>query len=140
MGACVRVDASTTSKGGVGFVSAVHPEERKVDVKYNENAIGITNSSPFIDEGRLHAHVYAPSDDNGTRSGRHRGAAVAVVVTPPPPPRARAVVGSRKRKRPKSRSIYDAIKESRSGPSSEGPHPVLQMLKVGKENKEQGWL
>ena len=55
MGACVRVDASTTSKGGIGFVSAVYPEERKVDVKYNENAIGITNSSPFIDEGRLHA-------------------------------------------------------------------------------------
>ena len=141
MGACVRVDASTTSKGGIGFVSAVHPEQRKVDVNYNENAIGIINSSPFIDEGRSHAHVYAPSDDTGTtRSGCHRGAAVvsgrrrrAAVVTPPPPPRA-----VQKRNRPKN--IDNAIKESRSWLSSEGPHPVLQMLKEGKENKEQGWL
>ena len=141
MAACVRVDASTTSKGGIGFVSAVHPEQRKVDVNYNENAIGIINSSPFIDEGRSHAHVYAPSDDTGTtRSGCHRGAAVvsgrrrrAAVVTPPPPPRA-----VQKRNRPKN--IDNAIKESRSWLSSEGPHPVLQMLKEGKENKEQGWL
>ena len=73
MGACVRVDASTTSKGGVGFVSAVHPEDRKVDVKYNENSIGIINSSPFISEARLHPHIYAESNDTGnTRSGRRR--------------------------------------------------------------------
>ena len=58
MGACVRVDPSTTSKGGIGFVSAVHTEERKVDVKYNENSIGIINSSPFIDEERLHAQSF----------------------------------------------------------------------------------
>ena len=144
MGACVRVDASTTSKGGVGFVSAVHPEDRKVDVKYNENATGITNFSPFIDEGRLHAHVYAPSDDTGTtRSGRRRGAAVVsgrrqgaatAVVTPPPPPR--AVVGSRKRNRPKN--IFDAFKASRYWQG--GPHPVLTHLKEGKENKEPGWM
>jgi hypothetical protein len=41
MGACVRVDPSSTSQGGVGFVSAVHTEERKVDVEYNENSIGV---------------------------------------------------------------------------------------------------
>ncbi|OEU05754.1 hypothetical protein FRACYDRAFT_258384 [Fragilariopsis cylindrus CCMP1102] len=70
-GACVRVDPCSTSKGGIGFVSAVHPEQRKVDVNYIENAIGISNSSPFITEARLHYHVYAPSDDTGTtRSGR----------------------------------------------------------------------
>jgi hypothetical protein len=147
IGACVRVDASTTSKGGVGFVSAVHPEDRKVDVKYNENAIGITNSSPFIDEGRLHAHVYAPSDDNGTRSGRHRGAAVVsgrrrgaaatAVVTPPPPPR--AVVGSSKRKRNEPKNIYETLAASTSWVSSTGPHPVLNHLKEGRE-KDAGWM
>ncbi|MGK3737396.1 MAG: hypothetical protein ACI90V_004241 [Bacillariaceae sp.] len=48
MGACVRVDPSSTSQGGVGFVSAVHTEERKVDVEYNENSIGVIKLSPFI--------------------------------------------------------------------------------------------
>ena len=54
IGACVRVDSSTTSQGGVGFVTAVYTEERKIDVNYIGNSLGIVNSSPFIDEGRLH--------------------------------------------------------------------------------------
>ncbi|OEU10424.1 hypothetical protein FRACYDRAFT_247520 [Fragilariopsis cylindrus CCMP1102] len=107
--------ANTTSQGGVGFVTAVHTEERKIDVNYNENAIGITNSSPFIDEARLHPHVYAPSDDTGTRSGRHRGAALvsgrrqAAVVTPPPPPRAvpdPALTAARKQRADVGQSIF----------------------------------
>ncbi|OEU14225.1 hypothetical protein FRACYDRAFT_240759 [Fragilariopsis cylindrus CCMP1102] len=109
IGACVRVDATTTSQGA-----------------------------------RLHPHVYAPTDDTGTRSGRHRGAAVvsgrrrgAAVVTPPPPPRA---VRSRKRKRNKPKNIYETLEASTTWLSSEGPHPVLNHLKEGKENKKPGWL
>ena len=59
MGVCViRVDLSTTRQGGAGFVLAVHVEERKVDIDYIENSIGIVNSSPFIDEGRLHPQSF----------------------------------------------------------------------------------
>ena len=36
LGAYVSVDPSPSSQGGVGFVTAVHPEERKVDVNYIE--------------------------------------------------------------------------------------------------------
>ena len=36
-GAYVRVDPSSTSRGGVGFVTSVHAKERRVDVKYDEN-------------------------------------------------------------------------------------------------------
>ena len=38
LGAYVRVDPCSTSKGGV----AVHTEERKVDVNYIANSIGIS--------------------------------------------------------------------------------------------------
>ena len=58
IGAYVRVDPCSTSQGGVGYVTAVHPEERKVNVNYIANSIGIINSSPFIDEGRLHAQSF----------------------------------------------------------------------------------
>ncbi|OEU10423.1 hypothetical protein FRACYDRAFT_247519 [Fragilariopsis cylindrus CCMP1102] len=132
--------ANTTSQGGVGFVTAVHTEERKIDVNYNENAIGITNSSPFIDEARLHPHVYAPSDDTGTRSGRHRGAALvsgrrqAAVVTPPPPPRA---VRSRKRERNEPKNIYETLAASTSWVSSTGPHPVLQTVKEQRRTRNK---
>ena len=66
------VDPSTTSQGGIRFVTAVHTEEKKVDVNYNENSIGIINASPFITEARLHPHVYAPFDGGTTRSGHRR--------------------------------------------------------------------
>ena len=36
IGAYIRVDPCSTSKGGVGFVTTVHIEERKVDVNYIE--------------------------------------------------------------------------------------------------------
>ena len=39
MGVCVRVDPSTTNQGGIGFVFAVHTEERKVDIDYIENSL-----------------------------------------------------------------------------------------------------
>ena len=42
IGAYVRVDPCSTSKGGVGYVTAVHTEERKVDVNYIANSIGIS--------------------------------------------------------------------------------------------------
>ena len=89
VGACVRVDTSSTSQGGIGFVTVVYTEERKVDVNYNENSIGLVNFSSFITEARLHPHVYAPSDGGTTRSGRRRiefgeAATTAVVLTPPP--------------------------------------------------------
>ena len=58
IGVCViRVDPSTTRQGGAGFVSAVHVEERKVDIDYIENSIGIVNSSPFTTEARLYPHA-----------------------------------------------------------------------------------
>ena len=89
MGACVRVDPSSTSQGGIGFVTALHTEERKVDVNYNENSIGIINSSPFIDEGRLHAQSFDLIGAGGggtTRSGRRhiaypRSNIIAITVT-----------------------------------------------------------
>ena len=45
IGAYVRVDPCSTSQDGVGFVTAVHTEERKVAVNYIENSIGNINSS-----------------------------------------------------------------------------------------------
>ena len=86
-----RVDPSTTSQGGVLSVTAVHKEERKVDVNYIENSIGIINSSPFIDEERLHSQSFDLLGGGGggtTRSGRcccikFRGLAATAVVTPP---------------------------------------------------------
>ena len=100
MGVCViRVDPSTTRQGGAGFVSAVHAEERKVDIDYIENSIGIDNSSPFTTEARLHPHVYATSDSDTTRSVRLRiiefGEGAAKAVETPPP----STVSSRKRKK-----------------------------------------
>ena len=52
IGAYFRVEPCSTSQGGVGYVTAVHTEERKVAVNYIENSIGNINSSPLIDEGR----------------------------------------------------------------------------------------
>jgi hypothetical protein len=139
MGACVRIDPSSTSQGGIGFVTAVHTEERKVDVDYIQNSIGIVNSSPFITEARIHPHVYDPFDGGTNRSGHRRiefGGGISNAVTPPPPPMA---VHSRKRKR-KKKDIYDAIEECKSWSSSTGKHPLLEILKEGKENKPRGWL
>ena len=72
LGAYDRVDPSPSSQGGVGFVTAVHTEERKVDVNYIENSIGIINSSPFITETRLHPQSFDLLGGGGvgtTRSG-----------------------------------------------------------------------
>ncbi|OEU05898.1 hypothetical protein FRACYDRAFT_257546 [Fragilariopsis cylindrus CCMP1102] len=58
LGACVRVDPSTTT--------------RKVDVNYIENSIGIINSPPFITETRLHPQSFDLLGCGGvgtTRSG-----------------------------------------------------------------------
>jgi hypothetical protein len=91
--AYVRVDPSPSSQGGVGFVTAVHTEERKVDVNYIENSIGIINSSPFTTETRLHSQSFdllgvgGGGGDGTTRSGRcikFREGAATAVVTPPP--------------------------------------------------------
>ncbi|OEU07110.1 hypothetical protein FRACYDRAFT_251847 [Fragilariopsis cylindrus CCMP1102] len=110
MGACVRVDPSTT--------------KRKVDVKYNENSIGIINSSQFINEEILHAQSFDLLGGGGggggggnDRSGRRRciefgGGAATAVVTPPPP--TITTVRRRKRKRNRPKNIYDAIKDSRT--------------------------
>ena len=142
MGACVRVDPSTTSQGGIGFVSAVHTEERKVDIDCIQNSIGTINFFPSISESRLHPHVYAPSDSGTTRSGRRTGriefgggVATAVVTSPPS-----TLIRLQKRKRNRPRNIYNAIKESRSWLPSAGPHPVLMHLKEGKENEQAGWM
>lgn len=69
-GAYVRVDPSSTSRGGVGFVTSVHAKERRVDVKYDENSVGVINSSPFIDERRLNAHLLSDAVGRTNRSGR----------------------------------------------------------------------
>ena len=42
IGAYVRVDPYSTTKSGVGYVTAVHTEERKVDVNYTANSFGIS--------------------------------------------------------------------------------------------------
>ena len=134
MGACVRVDPSTTSQGGIGFVSAVHTEERKVDIDYIVNSIGIVNSSPFIDEGRLHPHVdglhphvYAPSNDSTTRSGRCRriqfGEGAATEVVKPPPLTVK--------KKNRLKNIYDTLADSRTWLPSAGPLPVVKHPKKG---------
>ena len=54
-GAYIRGDPSPSSQGCVGFVTAVYTEEKLMSI---ENSIGIVNSSPFIDEGRLHAQSF----------------------------------------------------------------------------------
>jgi hypothetical protein len=105
MGACVRVDPSLSSQGGIGFVTSVHTEERKVDVNYNENSIGIINSSPFVTEARIHLHVYAPSDDAGTIwSGRRHiefSGGTSNALTPSP--KASSLSSNRKRKKKRNR-------------------------------------
>ena len=136
------MDPSTTSQGGIGFVSAVHTEERKVDIDCIQNSIGTISFFPFISESRLHPHVYIPSDSGTTRSGRRTGriefgggVATAVVTSPPS-----TLIRLQKRKRNRPKNIYNAIKESRSWLPSAGPHPVLKHLKEGKENMEAGWM
>ena len=138
IGVCViRVDPSTIRQGGAGFVPAVHVEERKVDIDYIENSIGIVNSSPFTTEARLYPHVYATSDSNTSCSVCRciiefgEGAATAV-ETPP------STVSSRKRKKKRNRpkNIYDTLADSRTWL----PSTVLKHLKGGKENNEAGWL
>jgi hypothetical protein len=47
MGACVRIDPSSTSQGGIGFVTAVHTEERKVDADYIQNSIHTNMTAPL---------------------------------------------------------------------------------------------
>jgi hypothetical protein len=69
-GAYIRVDPSSTSRGGVGFVTSVHTKERRVDVRYDENSVGVINSSPFIDERRLHAHLLRDAVGRTNRSSR----------------------------------------------------------------------
>jgi hypothetical protein len=54
-GAYIRVDPSPSSQGCVGFVTAVYTEEKLMSI---ENSIGIVDSSPFIDVGRLHAQSF----------------------------------------------------------------------------------
>ena len=95
IGACVWFDPSTTSQGGIGFVTTVHTEERKVDVAYIENAIGIVNSSPFTTEARLHPRVYDPFDTVGCHYIVEFGEGVATAVVTPP----LSTVSSQKRKR-----------------------------------------
>ena len=138
IGACVWFDPSTTSQGGIGFVTTVHTEERKVDVAYIENAIGIVNSSPFTTEARLYPHVYATSDSNTSWSVcrciiEFGEGAAAAVETPPS-----TVFSSQKRKKKRNRpkNIYDTLADSRMWL----PSTVLKHLKGGKENNEAGWL
>jgi hypothetical protein len=147
MRACVAVDPSTTSKGVIGFVSAVHTEERKIDVNYIENSIGIINSSQFINEERLHAQSFYLSGGGGgggtARSGcrcaiEFGEAAATVEVTPPPSTTIR--LQKRKKKRIRPMNMYDIVAASRSWLPSAGPHPLLKKLREGKENNEAGWL
>ena len=95
-GAYVRVDPCPTSQGGIGFVTAVHTEERKVDIDYIENSVGIINSSPSIDERRLHTQSFDLLGGGGrggtTQSGRRielREAATTVVTPSPSTPAVR---------------------------------------------------
>ena len=110
-GAYVRVDPSSTSRGGVGFVTSVHTKERRVDVKYDENSVGVINSSPFIDESRLHAHLLRDAVGRTNRSGRRCLIDIGEAASTAP-------VRSRKRNQQQHQRL---------------PHPFLKEIKDGNK-------